>query len=219
MKLLTVLCACALVVHLGVECAASFVDEMVAGPAYRHRRFRTMVQPDRIKLQKALGIKWWRGMMWSVPVSSPWKAAFDGTKRSTFSHTYTIISPEGKGFNGTGLWAQNTACDHIPIWHDGAAVKFHMFADGGIYKQVVLGNPLNYDGAKFVFVIPKLTFYMVESTSDKNYAFISFASVPGWTMESHKDFSLKDMEAKFPAHSAIFKAVATPGKSGSHIHI
>ncbi|XP_037077545.1 uncharacterized protein LOC119098668 [Pollicipes pollicipes] len=178
-----------------------------------------MVQPDQIKLQKALGIKWWHGMMWSVPVRSPWKAAFDGTMRDTFSHTYSIISPEGKGFAGTGLWAQNTASDIMPIWHDGAAVKFHMFTKGGIYKQVVLGNPLKCDGAKFVFVIPKLTFYIAESTSDKNYAFLSFALVPGWTMETHNEFSLKDMEAKFPAHSGIFKAVAALGKSDSHIYL
>ncbi|XP_037077211.1 uncharacterized protein LOC119098400 [Pollicipes pollicipes] len=214
MKLLAVLCACALVAadHHGGEDHAPSSAQLGTGLNYLFR------PPDQIKLQDALDVRWRQDMYSSNPVESSRKAIFDGAEKNTFSHIYSIISPEAKGFDGTGQWIRHNALDVLIGWHHGAAFKIHMLTDGGIHKEVVLGNPLDREGAKFVAIAPKSTLWTIESASDETFALFSLVAVPGWTEEGFEEFSLKDMGTKFPDHSELFKALATPGisKSGDH---
>ena len=54
-----------------------------------------------------------------------------------------------------------------------------MVTDSGIHKDVLLGNPLHHEDAKFVVLVPKNTYCMFESLSERDAAFVSYMAVPG----------------------------------------
>ena len=49
----------------------------------------------------------------------------------------------------------------------------------GIHKEVIVGNPLKEDDAKLMIVVPKRTYFLLESLSEDDANFHSYVSVPG----------------------------------------
>ena len=54
-----------------------------------------------------------------------------------------------------------------------------MVTPGGIHKEMVVGNPADEKNAKFVVVIPKSTYVLMESLSEEKANFHTYVSVPG----------------------------------------
>ena len=54
-----------------------------------------------------------------------------------------------------------------------------MITTGGIHKETVVGNPLDDKSAKVIAVIPKATYFLLESLSEERANFHSFIPVPG----------------------------------------
>ncbi|KAF0312689.1 hypothetical protein FJT64_016585 [Amphibalanus amphitrite] len=87
----------------------------------------------------------------------------------------------------------------------------HMLTDGGIHKEVVLGNPLHKHGAKFAVMIPKGTYCIFESLSEDDAAFVTYVAIPAWNPANSHNYSQKEMEAKFPDFSNMFHELSKPG--------
>ena len=54
-----------------------------------------------------------------------------------------------------------------------------MLTEGGIHKEVILGNPAYYKGAKFVVLVPKNTYSIFESLSEEDNTFVTYGAIPG----------------------------------------
>ena len=54
-----------------------------------------------------------------------------------------------------------------------------MITTGGIHKETVVGSPLDDKNAKLTAVIPKATYFLLESLSEEKPNFHSFICVPG----------------------------------------
>ena len=54
-----------------------------------------------------------------------------------------------------------------------------MVTADGIHKEVIMGNPIKEDDAKLMTVIPKKTYFLLESLSEDDANFHSFVCVPG----------------------------------------
>jgi len=172
------------------------------------RRFLKETHPKEVEIGDALDIKWRRGMLSSVPYTSSVQVTAEGEDRPSFSHIYTKILPEQKGFENRGKWMKQDKSDLLTSVHSGSPVKVHMLTDGGIHKEVVIGNPYYYRTARFAVHIPKGTFATFESLSEHEATFVSFVSVPAWSNEGHNEITHKEMETKFPQHSEFFNNFA-----------
>ena len=54
-----------------------------------------------------------------------------------------------------------------------------MLTDAGLHKEVLLGNPLHNEKAKFVVLVPKNTYCIFESLSEDDASFVSYLAIPG----------------------------------------
>lgn len=176
------------------------------------RRFLHDAHPKELEIQDDLDIKWRQGMMAGPRVVSPVNANFEGIEgtHAAYSYVNSLITPGQKGF--FGKWTKNDQSDLAVTYHYGGEVKIHMLTEGGIHKEVFLGNPAYHSkDSKFIVLIPKNTYCTFESLSENEATFVSYISVPGWELPHAHNYTNDEMEEKFPAFAEMFHELAKPG--------
>ncbi|XP_043200590.1 uncharacterized protein LOC122375748 [Amphibalanus amphitrite] len=209
MKLLLIACVCALAAAEQPQQTVPTAAQLTVGLTHLYRRFLHAVAPRQLELQDALDIQWRNGMMAGPPFRSPVQATFGGVEAPTFSFVNSMITPGQKGF--FGKWSKHDTSDLLMTYNRGSLTKIHMLTDGGIHKEVVLGNPLHKHGAKFAVMIPKGTYCIFESLSEDDAAFVTYVAIPAWNPANSHNYSQKEMEAKFPDFSNMFHELSKPG--------
>lgn len=172
-------------------------DQLTEAVGHLYRRYLRFAEPHQLRLQDAHDVQWRDGMMRNDPLFST-----VGSNQNTI-----LVNPEQRGILRVGSWSKHTNSDVLVAYHYGSPVLFHLLSDDGTHEELLLGNPIESEGAKFTVFIPKNTYSIAESTSNDHFSFISIASIPAYDKEGHHSKTAEEMAESFPDYAEMIRRI------------